>query len=83
VPTRDATATAKAFQHIGMASTSPHAPDTAMAMVYHGLIGPAVQHISAFMEQKLLPKIAPGSLVHATRIRREFLSRAACNLAPK
>jgi hypothetical protein len=60
-----------------------NAPDTAMAMVYHGLIGPAVQHISAFMEQKLLPKIAPGSLVHATRLRREFLSRAACNLAPK
>ncbi len=54
-----------------------------MAMVYHGLIGPAVQHISAFMEQKLLPKIAPGSLVHATRIRPEFLSRAACNFAPK
>jgi hypothetical protein len=54
-----------------------------MAMVYHGLIGPPVQHISAFMEQKLLSKIAPGSLVHTTRIRREFVSRAAVQSCAK
>jgi glycosyltransferase involved in cell wall biosynthesis len=53
------------------------------AVTYYGSMSPAVRHISAFMEQKLLSKITPGSLVHATRIGREFLSRAACNVARK
>jgi hypothetical protein len=52
-------------------------------MTYYALMSPAVRNISAFMEQKLLSKTAPGSLVHATRIGREFFSRAACNVARK
>jgi hypothetical protein len=52
-------------------------------MAYYGPIGPAVQHISAVMEQELLTQIAPGSLVHTTRIGRGFLSCTAYNLARK
>jgi len=44
----------------------------AMAMVYHGLIGPPVQHISAFMEQKLLSqdrsRLSGSHDAHPTRV---------------
>lgn len=53
------------------------------AMVYYVPIGPAVQHISAVMEQEVPMQIAPGSLVHTTRIGRGFLSRTGHNLARK
>ncbi len=50
---------------------------------YYGAMGTSVKHISSIIEHKLREHTSPPSLIHSTRIGREFLSRAACNLAAK
>lgn len=50
------------------------------AMTYYGLIRPATRHISRHA-LKALSSLAPPDVVHATRIGREFLCRAALDFA--
>lgn len=52
------------------------------ALSYYGLIGPATRHISAHVLEKLTPLPTPD-IVHATRIGREFICRAALDFAHK
>jgi glycosyltransferase involved in cell wall biosynthesis len=50
------------------------------ALAYYGLIGPATRHISHHA-LKALSRLSPPDVVHATRIGREFLCRAALDFA--
>jgi glycosyltransferase involved in cell wall biosynthesis len=50
------------------------------ALTYYGLIGPATRQISR-RALKALAKLSPPDVVHATRIGREFLCRAALDYA--
>jgi glycosyltransferase involved in cell wall biosynthesis len=50
------------------------------AFCYYGLIGPAVRNISRH-GLKALSGLQPPDVVHATRIGREFLTRAALDFA--
>ena len=50
------------------------------AFAYYGLIGPATRHISRHAQKKL-EQLSPPDVVHATRIGREFLCRAALDFA--
>lgn len=52
------------------------------AMAYYGLIGPSTRHIAQYALHKLEQLPAPD-IVHATRIGREFLCRAALDFAHK
>jgi glycosyltransferase involved in cell wall biosynthesis len=52
------------------------------ALAYYGLIGPATRHISRYA-LKALSSLPPPDVVHATRIGREFLCRAALDFAHK
>jgi glycosyltransferase involved in cell wall biosynthesis len=52
------------------------------ALAYYGLIGPATRHISRHA-LRALSSLSPPDVVHATRIGREFLCRAALDFAHK
>jgi glycosyltransferase involved in cell wall biosynthesis len=49
-------------------------------LAYYGLIGPSTRHISRHA-LKALSTLSPPDVVHATRIGREFLCRAALDFA--
>jgi glycosyltransferase involved in cell wall biosynthesis len=50
---------------------------------YYGLMTTSVRHISSVIAEKLDGNISRPSLVHATRVGREFLAHAACSRARK
>jgi len=50
------------------------------ALAYYALIGPSTRHISRYV-LRALSTLAPPDVVHATRIGREFLCRAALDFA--
>src|ERR1039458_2348457 len=52
------------------------------ALAYYGLIAPATRHISRHA-LRALSGLSPPDVVHATRIGREFLCRAALDFAHK
>ena len=52
------------------------------ALAYYGLIGSATRHISSHA-LRALSSLSPPDVVHATRIGREFLCRAALDFAHK
>jgi glycosyltransferase involved in cell wall biosynthesis len=52
------------------------------ALAYYGLMGPATRHISRHALEAL-SQLEPPDVVHATRIGREFLCRAALDFAHK
>lgn len=50
-------------------------------MSYYAFMRPAVDHISGYMADKIRPRYAAPSLVHAARVGREFLAHAGLKLA--
>lgn len=51
------------------------------ALGYYLLMGPAVRTIAGFLEEFMERRVEVPSLVHATRIGREFIARAALDFA--
>ncbi|AJE02802.1 glycosyltransferase family 4 protein [Geobacter pickeringii] len=51
------------------------------ALSYYLLMGPAVRNLAGFMEEFMERRVEVPTLVHATRIGREFIARAALDFA--
>jgi len=51
------------------------------ALTYYGLMGPAVEHLSRYTQARIEAVAGAPSLVHVTRIGREFIARAALDFA--